>query len=624
MKLRKKIIVSVFAFLGVLVMGGGSGILADSQPVIDCSTISGVSFTDVEGNPVTITSASILTTAGVEVCDVRGIILPEINFALRMPATTWNERFIMSGSGGTAGSIRVSSMDPNLQQGYSAVVTDTGHVRTPPGESWAMPENELTNQKIIDYGYRANHEVATLAKQIIAEYYGQGPAYSYFTGCSNGGREALIEAQRYPEDFDGILAACGPSMFPGRMMGFIWNYNVVGPDVPKDKLCLQSFYVYEKCDAMDGVKDGLIENPLACEFDPMTELPACDDDVDGPDCWTTAQRIAIKAIYDGPRTSYGEPITLGPYNFTLPGMPLGSEVCRIPDNPSTSMWMSYIAGGAGVYGDVVRYMVLRDLTFDPALFNYDTDPAMVMARSEAEWMNAYNPDLSGMKALGHKLLQWEAWGVYSPAYLYEYYRAVMEQMGGQAETDDFYRAYLVPGSGHCGGGIGPSNIDWFAVLKEWVEDDIAPDTLIGSRADSPYGPAMTRPICPYPQVAKYVGTGDITVADNFYCAQEVEVRVKPETLNLRSKGKFTAFIDVPLGYNTWDWDLKDVTCEGASAVKIAVAGKTRYLLMFNRQDVKNVSAGEAVTLTVRGTIYNFEREALFEGSDTVRVIKRGK
>ena len=617
MILRKKVIGIVFVVIGLIACN--SGIWAATPPIIDCNTLLVRSFADLEGNPVTLTSASVTTASGVQVCDVRGTILPTINFALRMPTTTWNDRFMMTGSGGTAGSINVNSMGVYLQQGFAGVATDTGHQTTPPGESWAIPENAETNQRIIDYGYRANHEVANLAKKIIAAYYGHGPTYSYFTGCSNGGREGLVQAQRYPADFDGIAAGAGPSFYPGRMMGFIWNFNVWGSKVPTSKLCLQSQYVYEKCDGLDGVVDGLIENPLACQFDPMTELPACPGDVDGSTCWTTEQRVAIKAIYDGPRTSDGQLITLGPHHFTLPGMPLGSEACTKPGDPTTSMWMIYIGPSAGIYGNVLKYMVFRDPSVDPALFDFDTDPARVMARPEIAWMNAYEPDLSGMKALGHKLIQYEGWGVYSPAYLYEYYEAVLNTMGGQANTDDFFRAYLVPGSSHCRGGIGCSDIDWFAPLQNWVENGVAPEELIGSRSTIPYGPAMTRPICPYPQVAKYKGSGDIKVADSFYCALEVQVRVEPETLNLKSKGKFTAYMTAPFGYNTKEWDIKDVTCEGASAAKITASGEGTFIVKFHRQDFTGVLRGEAVSVKVKGTIYNNEREALFEGTDTIRV-----
>jgi feruloyl esterase len=407
------------------------------------------------------------------------------------------------------------------------------------------------------------------------------------------------------------------------MMGFIWNYNVWGPKVPTSKLCLQSKYVYDKCDGLDGLVDGLIQNPLACQFDPMTELPACNGDVDSSDCWTIAQREAIKAIYDGPRTSDGQPITLGPYGFTLPGMPLGSEVCSTPGDPSSSMWMSYIGGGAGVYGDVVRYMVLRDLTFDPALFNFDTDPARVMARPEAGWMNAFNPDLSGMKNLGHKLLQWEAWGVYSPAYLYEYYRAVMDQMGGQANTDDFFRAYLVVGSGHCGGGIGASTIDWFSTLQNWVENDVVPDVLVGSRGTIPYGPAMTRPICPYPRVARYLGTGSIDDAANFTCAEIIpaaNVRIIPERVSLGHTRKFAAVIRLPEGYKTGDLEDSTVVCEGALATKAYTLGQTRGIAWFNMEDLINpITPGDEVTFSV-SVIANYNGQTIaFEGSDTVKV-----
>ncbi|HVN95084.1 MAG TPA: tannase/feruloyl esterase family alpha/beta hydrolase [Syntrophorhabdaceae bacterium] len=612
-----KLAIGFFAVLGLLLTV--SALKAAPVPVINCADITGKAFTDLEGNGVTITSAAVITASGVQVCEVKGTILPAINFDLRIPTTTWNERFMMTGSGGTAGSIGVSAMGTYLQKGFAGVATDTGHVTTPPGESWAMPENALTNQKIMDYGYRANHEVANISKKIMASYYGYGPKYSYFSGCSNGGREGLVEAQRYPEDFDGILAGDGPSMFPGRMMGFIWNYNVWGSKVPTSKLCLQSSYVYAKCDALDGLKDGIIENPLACQFDPMTELPACPNDVDAPNCWTTDQRTAIKAIYDGPRTSDGKKIVLGDYNFVLPGIPLGSEVCTDPSKSSTSGWMIYIGSSAGIYGNVLAYMVFRDTSFNAANFNFDTDPAAVMARPEIGWMNAYNPDLSGMKARGHKLLQYESFGAYSPAYLYEYYKTVLGVMHGHYGIDDFYRAYLVPGASHCGGGVGCNPTDWFTPLQNWVENGVAPDSIPGSRNALAYGPAMTRPVCLYPQVARYTGTGDTTNAANFYCSEDFKVRVEPEVINIRSRGDFTVLVTLPYGYSTRHWHLKDVTCQGAVAERIMPIGHRTFIAKFDKRDIQGASPGKA-TLTVKGTFYSKERESLFEGTDTVKIV----
>jgi feruloyl esterase len=597
------------------------------EVIAACNDIKKLSYTDIEFNKtVKITSTTIVAASATtpELCDVRGTIWPEINFALRMPTTTWNERFMMVGSSGNGGSIPLSSMPQYLQKGYATVGTDTGHVSTYPGdELWAVPENDYTNQKEKDFGYRSTHEVANLAKKIIHDYYGYNPKYSYIAGCSFGGRNGMINAQRYPEDFDGILAGCVSAYESIRQVGMIWLYPMWGPKVPASKICLQSKYVYDKCDSLDGLKDGVIENILDCEFDPMTDLPACPNDVDGPDCWTTDQRTAIKMVYQGPRTSSGKPITTSE-GITIPGMPFGSEVCTNPTNPATTLWTSYTTSAVNLALNGIKYIVLRDPTWNPANFNFDTDPSILLSRPEESWQKSDNPNLSGMKALGHKIIHWESTASYSPVNFWGYYQSVLNYMGGEKAIKDFYKAYLVPGSGHCGGGVATSNVDWLTPLVNWVEKGIEPGAIIGTRVATPYLTARTRPLCPYPQVAKYLGTGSIDDAANFTCAEIIPsvVQIVPPRLNLGRTKTFSAIVRLPNGYRTKDWEIRAVVAQGAPAKEGTVTkGPNYFIAKFETADLTNLSPGEEPTITVSIIAERDEQQVAFEGRDIVKIIE---
>ena len=623
MQFRKELIIIAFAVLTTLILCARFGLCAPI-PSIPCGDIATKSFTDLEfGKPVTITSATIVpaTTTDPEQCVVKGTIWPEIKFAFKIPTTTWNERLIMVGGSGNGGSIPEASMPQYLRKGWATVGTDTGHISTFPGdELWAVPENTYTNQKEKDFGYRASHEVSNLAKKIINTYYGYNPKYSYLSGCSFGGRQGMIEAQRYPEDFNGILAGCASVYLPIRSFGMVWNYPMWGPKVPASKICLQSKYVYDKCDSLDGLKDGVIENILDCKFDPMTELPACPGDVDGADCWTTDQRTAIKMLYQGPRTSSGDPVTVG--GVTIPGLPFGSEVCTNPTNPATTLWTSYTTSAVIVALNSLKYIILRDPTWDPANFNFDTDPWIIMSRPEVSWQKADYPYLSGMKALGHKIIHWESTASYSPVNFYSYYQSVLDYMGGEKAIKDFYKAYLVPGSGHCGGGVGASTVDWLTPLVDWVEKGIEPGALLGTRAQTAYLTARTRPICPYPEVAKYLGTGSIDDAANFTCAEIIpaaSVRIIPARVNLGRTRTFAALVRLPDGYNARDLEINAVVCEGAPATRVNAIGQTG-IAWFNMEDLINpITPGEEVTFRVSVIAQYNGKTVAFDGSDTIRV-----
>ncbi|HVN95124.1 MAG TPA: tannase/feruloyl esterase family alpha/beta hydrolase [Syntrophorhabdaceae bacterium] len=616
MRVREKISIFVFAALIMCTVGTGVGFGA-----VTCPGIAGLSFTDLEfGKPVTFTSVTLnaATSTLPELCYVQGTIYPSINFILKIPTTTYNNRFIFLGSGGTAGSLNANGEAPYLNMGFAAVITDTGHDMSKGSTGWAVPQNAATDQLVKDYAYRANHEVANLVKKIINAYKGAYPQYSYWDGCSNGGREGFIEAQRYPEDFNGYLIGSPPQDLVVNMMGFMWKAQY-GASVPGSKLCLQAQYVYDKCDKRDGLVDGLIENPATCRFDPMTDLPACPNDVDASNCWTLAQRQAIAQMYLAPHTSSG-------YYFGIPFEP-GAEVCTTPGNPNTSGWgggLGFLAGGAaGPLGQAtVRDLFLRNPSFDMTKWNWDTDPFTAMARPEVGWMRADDPNLWAVKKRGAKIIGTFGYSeVTDPLGEYEYYKTVIREMGGLDRVDDFYKLYFIPGMFHCGGGIGCYSADYLTPLMNWVEKDIEPAAIIGSRPVSAYRPAITRPICPYPQEARYLGTGNTNDAANFLCATPIKAKVKiePEVVNL-SKGTFTAFITLPWRYNLKIADIQGVACEGAGVVKGSIYRfGTGYMAKFNTQDLVGIAAGNKVSLKVTLIADYRGKELSFEGSDKVNI-----
>src|SRR5579872_794159 len=294
--------------------------LATAAPIAKCSGLAAISF----GSEVTIESARLTaaTEKTPENCDVRGTIWPEAKFVLKLP-TTWDSRFQMVGNGGTAGVLSIGAVDNGLRKGYATASTDTGHdAGKEPLATFGRrgPDNPNAERKVIDFGYQAVHETAVLAKKIVRAYYGEAPRYSYWVGCSTGGRQGMNEAQRYPEDFDGLVIGAPGLDGTGGNMRRIWNAVAQeGPGaIAIGKLPLLASAVYKKCDAVDGLQDGLIDDPRQCAFDPARDLPKCAGGTDGAGCFTGAQIEALKKIYGGVRNSSGKKL--------FPGQPLGAEI----------------------------------------------------------------------------------------------------------------------------------------------------------------------------------------------------------------------------------------------------------------------------------------------------------
>ena len=454
-------------------------------------------------------------------CVVKGIARPsadsEIKFEVWLPVR-WNGKYRQAGNGGWAGVVPVSSLVAPVKLGYAAAGTDDGHAASG-GAEWAIGHPE----KLIDFGYRAVHETSVQAKAIIQAFYGKELSRAYFVGCSDGGREALMEAQRYPEDFDGIVAGAPASNWSMLATGFVWNEQALLKDsasaIPPAKLPVIQAAALAACDALDGVRDGLVEGPRVCRFDPS--VLACKSG-DAPDCLTAPQLDALRKIYAGPRN----PRT-GAQIF--PGYEPGTEA-------GAGGWSAWIAAAPperaiqfGFANSYYGQAVFEQPKWDFRTLDFDADAAFG-DRKAGSILNSTNPDLRSFRAHGGKLIQYHGWGdaAIAPLSSIEYYESVHAFLArfpdgrGDASlpVDDFYRLFMVPGMGHCGGAVGPNRPDIFGALEQWVEKGIAPQKIVASgvRGDDPTK-ALTRPLCPYPQVAKYKGEGDPNDAASFVCAE---------------------------------------------------------------------------------------------------------
>jgi feruloyl esterase len=440
-----------------------------------------------------------------EFCRVTGQVLPEVRFEVSLPAS-WNGRLYMFGNGGFAGEVlesagRMTTRDVALAKGFAVVQTNTGHTSDGPTGSFAT-----NSQQFNDYAYRAVHVSALTAKRIAQAYYEALPRRSYFDGCSTGGRQGLMAAQRFPDDFDGILVGAPFLDFSSTMATFAWFQQALqaNPITPA-KLKILADKVNTTCDAIDGLEDRLIDDPRRCSFNPLTDLPKCENDVDGAACFTHAQAQALKKVYDGPMHN-------GKQFF--PGWPLGAETGWTP-------WFMAPEKGRPTQVNFteafLRYMAFGpNPTYDWKTFNLETDLDKMQAARAL--LDATDPDLSRFKTRGGKMLMYFGWAdnALNPNSGVRYYEAVSKQSGGSAT--DFFRLFMVPGMSHCRGGVGVSTFDALTPLVQWVEKGTAPATILGSRlVDGKV--ARTRPLCPYPEVAKYKGTGSIDEAANFTCAK---------------------------------------------------------------------------------------------------------
>lgn len=458
-------------------------------------------------------------------CRVAGVIAPEVRFEVWLP-DDWNRKFFGVGNGGLAGTINYNAMLAPLRRGYATAGTDTGHVADRDG-SWAQGHM----QRVIDFAHRAVHVMTVAGKAIATARYGAAPEHSYFSGCSQGGQEALTEAQRYPEDYDGIIAGDPANYWTHLYMGaHIWIAQATMMDpasyIPAAKTQVLGDAVNAACDALDGIEDGILNDPRRCDFDPATIQ--CEG-ADAPDCLTAPQVEAVRKIYQGARTSAGDQIFPG----ILPGGEAGPG--------GWSRWITGNEPGRGTHMTLgfpfMGNIAFEDPDWDYRTFRYertvehgvefDSDVDFVDGKLGAIFNNM-NPDLREFQARGGKLIQYHGWSDpdISPLNSIHYYESVVDLMGrgggagrtqtGLSATQDFYRLFMVPGMQHCGGGPGPDTFDMVSVLSDWVELGVAPQSVTATHQTGGQ-PDMSRPLCPYPQEAQWTGEGPSSEAGNFRC-----------------------------------------------------------------------------------------------------------
>ena len=459
-------------------------------------------------------------------CRVQGVMQPSgdshIEFEVWLPMSGWNGRYVGQGNGGFAGSIGYAALASGIANGYAVSASDTGHKGSAIDARWALGHPE----KVTDFGYRAVHETAEKAKAIIAAFYGNRARHSYFSSCSNGGREALMEAQRFPEDYDGILAGA-PANYWTHLLATAAAEDVFLNDpasrIPASKVPAIQAATLAACDAQDGVKDGVINDPSRCQFDPSQLL--CKG-ADSDSCLTEPQAASLRKLYQGPHDASGKAIFPG----RVPGGEAGAggwSLWITGQRPATSLMYGF---GTGFFAN----MVFQDAAWDYRSFQLDRDTKIADDKL-ARALNAADPDLKRFKDRGGRLIVYHGWNdpAISPLNSIDYFRSVQAKMGAK-QTDTFVRLYLAPGMQHCGGGPGPDSFGQSLLegadaqhsvskaLERWVENREAPDKIIATKYKTGGNPASgvvrTRPLCPYPQVAQYSGAGSTDEAASFRCA----------------------------------------------------------------------------------------------------------
>jgi feruloyl esterase len=449
-------------------------------------------------------------------CRVAGVTKPAVKFEVWLPLTDWNGKFQGVGNGANAGSISYPAMATAIRRGYATASTDTGHTTTNARDGqWAVGHPEL----LVDFGYRAIHVTAENGKRVVQSFYSQPASHSYFMACSTGGRQALMEAQRFPQDYDGVIAG-DPAANWTRFQtgGHLWIALALNKDpesyIPANKLHVIENGVNAACDALDGIKDGVLDDPRKCTFD--AQALVCKPGQDAAACLTAKQAKAVKDIWTGPRTSSGKEV--------YPAYMRGAEA-------SQGGWNAYMTGSGPLTGNhweqsdnTLKYFIFENPSWDFRTFNYDKDVDFALKKL-GNTLDAFDPDLSRFRQRGGKLLMYHGWNdaSISPLNTINYYESVVSTLQGkqtraaaEAEAQKFVRLFMAPGMLHCGNGPGPNSFDMLTALENWSEKGQAPERVIASHSTRGVQD-RTRPLCVYPQVAKYKGQGSTDEAENFEC-----------------------------------------------------------------------------------------------------------
>jgi feruloyl esterase len=435
-------------------------------------------------------------------CRVTAILQPSgdsnVKAEIWLPVSGWNGKLEANGNGGWTGSISSSALATGLARGYATAMSNLGHEGSSAEFALGHPE------KLIDYGYRAAHEMTVAAKAIVASYYGKAAKYSYWTGCSAGGRSALMEAQRFPNDFDGIIAGSPGLNWTGRATQAIWIAQAAHKDeasyIPPEKYTLVHNAVLQACDSLDGLSDGVLDDPTRCHFDPR-KLLCKGPDISG--CLTEPQVQTALTIY----SDVIDPQTQQP---VFHGFQRGSELG----------WRTMAGPRPFQIGlDFFRYVIFRKPDWDYKTFRFGADLARIDGETKAI-LNPMNPNLRPFIEHGGKMIQYHGWNdpQIEPASSVAYYQSVLKAQGSGGAVQGSYRLFMVPGMAHCSGGEGASNFDMLAALENWVEKGSPPGRIDAWRIRE--GKIdRRRPLCPFPQIPTYKGSGDPDDAQNFVCRQ---------------------------------------------------------------------------------------------------------
>jgi feruloyl esterase len=459
-------------------------------------------------------------------CRVAGVTAPAIKFEVWLPLQNWNGKFQGVGNGGTAGVISYSALATALRRGYATASTDTGHVSNGAFDAtWALNRPDL----VADFGYRGTHVMSVNGKAITSIFYGQQPDHSYFVGCSKGGQQALMEAQRFPEDYDGIIGGDPANNWVHFYAGgHLWYSLATLKDlesyIPANKTAILGNAVTAACDAIDGVTDGVLGDPRKCSFDPA--VLTCTAGQDPNTCYTPKQVTAIKQIWSGVKNSAGE--------LVYPGLVPGGEA----GPGSWAAWLSGAAPFAGLHYQAAfgffAYMVFNNPAWDFRTFNYDTDLPFALA-TVGPLVDAVDPNLEPFQSRGGKLIMYHGFSDpdISPTNSINYFESVVamqrpgkgngigEDRVALRRTEAFLRLFMVPGMNHCAGGPGTDQFDMVTALENWVEQSSAPERILASHVANGVV-TFTRPLCPYPELASYIGSGDPTDAANFACVDGLQ------------------------------------------------------------------------------------------------------
>lgn len=476
----------------------------------------------------TITSASVARTPFksaeqvLEVpsfCRVVGRITPQVNFEVWLPLNNWNGKYQGVGNGGMAGRIRHASLAAALNRGYATAATDTGHQASaiPFDASWGMGRPDL----IEDFGHRGLHVTTVAGKKITELFYGRPADQAYYVGCSKGGQQGLMEAQRYPNDFDGIIAGNPANDWTRFYAGsHLWYSQALLSDpesyLPPEKLPLLGNAINAACDELDGIKDGILQDPRQCHFDPASLTCPNGVDIDAGDCLTAKQTLAVNKIWSGVKNNAGQQI----YPGLVPGgeaSPGGWGLWVTGDKPFTSL---HWRGGEGFF----RYFVFEDKDWDFRTFDYNKDLAFALNKV-GHAVDSADTNLKPFRDAGGKLIIYHGWSDadISPLASIEYYQNVAAALEhgenpqkSLAQVQAFYRLFMVPGMGHCAGGPGPDQFDALTALEQWVENGVAPTRIIARKVKDG-SVIMTRPLCAYPETATWDGVGDTNDEASFRC-----------------------------------------------------------------------------------------------------------